>query len=296
MAATDAERTNAAEPTRRAGVLVDADELEALIDGAAPLVVLAVRAPDAAPDRPWHATARIPGSLDADLATDLADAGGGLAGSRPLPPLERLQEAARRWGVRATGEVVVYDHDGGLQAARAWWVLRWAGLTRVRLLDGGFAAWQAAGRPVVHEAARPARGDVTLTRGNMPELDADGAQRLAREGVLLDSRIAANYAGGATAPSEPARGHIPGARSVPAASNLDVDGRFLVDDRLRALYAAAGVDGSRPVAVYCGAGVSAAHDVLALASIGIDAPMYVGSWSAWSADPARPVARGDVPG
>lgn len=88
---------------------------------------------------------------------------------------------------------------------------------------------------------------------------------------------------------------MPGAVSVPAASNLDATGAFLDHASLQALYRAAGADGSRPVGVYCGAGVSAAHDVLALATLGIDAPMYVGSWSAWSADPARPAAHAPEP-
>ena len=281
---------------QRAAVLVQAAELATAIEADPAPVILAVRAPDAIPAGPWDRIERIPGSVDVELATELSGPGGGLAGSRPLPDIEALQAAARRWGLRASSDVVVYDHDGGLQAARAWWVLRWAGVARVRLLDGGFASWQAAGLPTVREPFEPAAGDIVLTAGQMPELDADAALHLASRGVLIDSRMSANYEGGASGPGEPPRGHVPGAVSVPAAQNLDASGHFLDADRLQTLYAAAGVDGIRPVGVYCGAGVSAAHDLLALASIGIDAPMYVGSWSAWSADPARPVARGPLPG
>jgi thiosulfate/3-mercaptopyruvate sulfurtransferase len=258
--------------------------------------VICVRSAEVSEAGPWNESPRIPSAVDAYLITDLAANSHPTAGSRPLPRIEDLQASARAWGLKSGGAVVVYDHEGGLQAARAWWVLRWAGVEQVRLLDGGYAAWVAAGLPVTTAAGVPPLGDVELSAGQMPQLDADASVALARTGLLLDSRIRSNYEGGASAKSEPARGHIPGAVSVPAAANLDAAGAFLDAAGLRALYAAAGVDGAVPVGVYCGAGVSAAHDVLALASIGIEAPMYVGSWSAYSSDPTRPVARGPNPG
>jgi thiosulfate/3-mercaptopyruvate sulfurtransferase len=192
--------------------------------------------------------------------------------------------------------VVVYDHDRGLVAGRAWWVLRWAGVADVRLLDGGFAAWREAGLPVTRQAPRPDRGDVALSAGHLPVLDADAAAAMARQGVLLDSRIRPNYIGGPVPPGQPPRGHIPGALPAPAADNLLESGRVAEAQTLRHLYAALGADGARPLGVYCGAGISAAFCVAALASIGIPAAMYPGSWSAWSADPARPVMVGGVPG
>lgn len=289
--------TSGGPDARRSAVLVTVDELVAALRASTRPVILAVRtASPEAPLETWNRLERIPGSQDADLATDLSGPGGGRAGSRPLPDLAVLQSAARRWGVRDDSEVVVYDHEGGLQAARAWWVLRWAGAARVRLLDGGFAGWQSAGLPTDFESAEPVAGDIVLTAGGMPEIDADAALELASAGVLIDSRMSANYEGGTSAPGEPLRGHIPGAVSLPAAENLDASGHFLAADALRTSYAAIGADGSKPIGVYCGAGVSAAHDLLALASIGLHAPMYVGSWSAWSADPSRPVARGPSPG
>lgn len=295
-APTEERRGSADDRVRRSTVLIQASELAAAIAAGQPPMILAVRAPDALPEGRWGGVDRIPGSLDIHLATELSGPGGGLAGSRPLPSLVDLQESARRWGLLSHDEIVVYDHDGGLQAARAWWVLRWAGIAKVRLLDGGFAAWLAAGQRTVNAPIEPPASDIVLTPGHMPQMDTDAASRMARSGVLLDSRIAVNYEGGESAPGEPSRGHIPGALSLPAAANLDATGRFLEAAQLRALYAAAGVDITKAVGVYCGAGVSAAHDLIALASIGIDAPMYVGSWSAWSADPSRPVARGRDPG
>lgn len=275
----------------RESVFVTAAALAARI--AAPIAILAVRNPRA----PEHAAApRIPGAIDIDLPSELAAPGGGTRGSRPLPDIAELQRNARRWGLRHDVPVVVYDHDRCLTAARGWWVLRWAGLSDVRLLDGGFPAWIAAGLPVTTTPVAPAPSEVTLSPGHMPVLDADAAAAMARDGVLLDTRIRGNYIGGAVAPGQPPRGHIPGSISAPAADALTEAGTFLDAATLRHLYGALGADGTRPLGVTCGAGISAAHGVAALASIGISAAMFPGSWSAWSADPERPVTIGATPG
>lgn len=276
------------EAALRARVLVTPEAL-AVQRGVAVLAIRNPRGDEAA-------TPRIPGAVDVDLPTELAAPGGGPLGSRPLPEIAALQRHARGWGLGQGQAVVVYDHDRGLVAGRAWWVLRWAGIADVRMLDGGFAAWVAAGLPVVHRATPPSPGDVTLSAGHLPVLDADGAAALARGGVLLDSRVRPNYIGGAVPQGAPGRGHIPGALSAPAADNFTEPGPFADAPTLRHLYAALGADGSRPVGVYCGAGISAAVNVAALASLGIEAAMYPGSWSAWSADPARPVMVGGLPG
>jgi thiosulfate/3-mercaptopyruvate sulfurtransferase len=271
----------------RSRVLITARELARLAD----VAVLAVRNPRGDETD----TPRIPAAVDVDLPSELASPGGGTRGSRPLPAIGALQAHARAWGVRQGRTVALYDHDRGFSAARGWWVLRWAGIADVRLLDGGFAAWLAAGLPVARLSATPPPGDVTLSPGRMPELDADGALAMARSGVVLDSRIRPNYIGGAVPEGAPKRGHIPGALSAPAADNFLEAGRFADAETLANLYGALGADGSRPVGVYCGAGISAAVNVAALASIGIEAAMYPGSWSAWSADPARPVVVGGRP-
>jgi thiosulfate/3-mercaptopyruvate sulfurtransferase len=269
-------------------VLVTAATLARMLAEDARVAVLAIR--NGPGD--WAGTSRIPGAVDVDLPAELAAPGGGTRGSRPLPEIAALQHHASRWGLRPGVPVVVYDHDRGLVAARAWWVLRWAGLADVRLLDGGFAAWQAAGLPVAREPGRPERGAVALSPGHLPVLDADAAAARARDGLLLDTRVRVNYIGG---PGEPRRGHIPGSVSAPAADALTEAGQFADADTLRHLFAALGADGTRPVGVSCGAGISAAHSVLALASIGIEAAMFPGSWSAWAADPARPVVVGGRP-
>src|SRR6202035_2473772 len=139
----------------------------------------------AAADRP-----KISGALSVHLATDFSGTPTPAAGRRPLPDVNDLQAKARAWGICGDSVVVVYDNAGGAQAARAWWTLRWAGLTDVRLLDGGYGAWTAAGRPASnHVATRAASsGDVVLTAGQMPTLDADEAAALAKQSRLFDAR------------------------------------------------------------------------------------------------------------
>lgn len=276
----------------RARILITAEALAEALAEARGVAVLAIRNPRGAA----HATApRIPGAVDVDLPLELAGPGGGVRGGRPLPGIDALQTHARAWGIRQGQPVIVYDEERNLVAARAWWLLRWAGIAEVRLLDGGFAAWRTAGLPLADRAPAPSPGDVRLSAGQMPVLDADGAAALARCGVLLDSRIRPNYIGVAVPPGAAPRGHIPGALSAPAADNLTEPGPFAEAETLRHLYAALGVDGSRPVGVYCGVGISACVNVAALATLGIEAAMYPGSWSGWSADPSRPVLVGGRP-
>jgi thiosulfate/3-mercaptopyruvate sulfurtransferase len=257
------------------------------------LVLLDVRWRLDAPDgRPAYREAHLPGAVYVDLERELAGPPGGVAGRHPLPPADRLQEAARRWGVRQDSVVVAYDDLGGMSAARAWWLLRDAGVRDVRVLDGGIAAWRRAGLPVESGDVVPAPGDVTLRPGLLPVLDADGAA--AFDGALLDARAGERYRG-EVEPIDPRAGHIPGAISAPTAGNLDADGRFLPPEALRSRFTDLGVDLDGPVAAYCGSGITASHELLALAVAGVDAALYPGSWSAWSSDPSRPAATGPNP-
>ncbi|MEN1975686.1 sulfurtransferase [Cellulomonas sp. P4] len=233
----------------------------------------------------------LPGASYVDLDTELAAAPSAAAGRHPLPDVADLQAAARRWGLRAGEPVVVYDDSGAMSAARAWWLLRWAGVADVRILDGGLAAWTAAGGAVETGERDVEPGDVELSAGHLPTLDADGAAQWADEGVLLDARAAERYRG-EVEPVDPRAGHIPGAVSAPTSENLGTDGRFLPADDLTARFAALGVPAG-DVAVYCGSGVTAAHQAAALVMAGRTPVLYPGSWSQWSADPERPVATGE---
>ncbi len=197
----------------------------------------------------------------------------------------------RRAGVGRETPVVVHDGGQGWAAARAWWLLRWAGHPDVRVLDGGLAVWTGELTTTVPE---PAEGDFRPEPGALRLLDADGAAELARSGLLLDARAAERYRGDVE-PIDRVGGHIPGAVSAPTTQNVGEDGRFLAPGSLAARFAALGADGATEVGVYCGSGVSGAHEVLALELAGHRAALYAGSWSEWSSDESRPVATGPSP-
>jgi len=234
----------------------------------------------------------LPGAVFVDLDRDLAGPPGP-AGRHPLPDPAAFQAAMRAAGVSRDRPVVVYDDSDATSAARAWWTLRYFGHPDVRVLDGGYRAWTGAGLPVSTDEPAPAPGDFTAEPGQMPVLDAPGAQETARTGLLLDARAGERYRG-ETEPVDPVAGHIPGAVSAPTAGNVNPDGTFKDPGGLAARFAALGVNPGTgmPVGSYCGSGVTAAHEVFALALAGIPAALYVGSWSNWVTDPARPVATG----
>ncbi len=245
------------------------------------------------PGQELYAGAHLPGAAFVDLDRDLSGPPGP-AGRHPLPDPAAFEAAMRRVGVAADSAVVVYDQRTSLSAARAWWTLRYFGIRDVRVLDGGLAAWQAAGLPVTSDVPRPPPSAFRARPGQLPALDPAGAARAAREGVLLDVRSPERFRG-ETEPVDPVAGHIPYAANAPAAGYLADDGRFRSPQELAAFFGERGVragDGTA-VATYCGSGVTAAQAALALARIGVDASVYVGSWSEWIADPGRPVATGD---
>ena len=242
--------------------------------------------------REQYLAGHLPGAVYVDLDTELSAPPSPTEGRHPLPSLQSLEAAARRWGVSVGSRVVVYDAAGGTAAARAWWLLRWAGLSGVTLLDGGLPAWTG---PLEAGDVRPEPGDVTLTGGAMPVLSIDEAAALPSTGVLLDARAGERFRG-EVEPIDPRAGHVPGAVSAPSGENLDGEGRFLPAAVLTDRFAALGATGDRPVGVYCGSGVFAAHEVAALAVAGVDAALWPGSWSQWANDPDRPAATGPDPG
>jgi thiosulfate/3-mercaptopyruvate sulfurtransferase len=277
-------------------VLIDAVTLHQLLGQPDPPAVLDVRwALGDARGRDHYRAAHIPTAVYVDLDSQLAAPPQAADGRHPLPDVAALQEAARQWGLRAGQPVVVYDNSGGLAAARAWWLLRWAGLGSVRILDGALNAWTQAGFDLDSGEAQAVRGDVVLDAGHLPVLTADDAAALARDGLLLDARAGERYRG-EVEPVDSQAGHIPGAVSAPTADNLTADGAFAAPETLRARFAGLGATPGGAVGVYCGSGVTAAHAIAALRLAGIDAALYPGSWSAWSADPRRPVATGPDPG
>jgi thiosulfate/3-mercaptopyruvate sulfurtransferase len=269
---------------------------DVLAEGGRPPVLLDVRWDLAGgARRDLYERGHIPGASFVDLDNDLAGPPGP-GGRHPLPGAAQFEAAMRRAGVRAGGDVVVYDAASSTAAARAWWLLRFFGHAAVSVLDGGLAAWTGVSGRLESVPARPAspateEGDFLARPGAMPVLDAHGAADLAASGVLLDARAPERFRG-ETEPVDPVAGHIPGARNRPTLENVGADGRFLAAERLRDGFGAAGVLDGTPVGAYCGSGVTAAHEVLALEVAGLPAALYPGSWSEWITDPQRPVATG----
>ncbi|MET9618090.1 sulfurtransferase [Kitasatospora indigofera] len=274
--------------------LISVTDLETALASPRPPVLLDIRFQlGSTSSRAEYEAGHLPGAHFVDLDAELA-APPGTAGRHPLPDPEVLGAALGRAGVSAERPVVVYDAGPAMSAARAWWLLRWAGHPDVRVLDGGLAAWQAAGLPLSGELPPAEEGDFKPVPGLLPTLDADGAAAFARTGLLLDARAGERYRG-EVEPIDAKAGHIPGAVSAPTTENVGPDGRFLPAAALAARFGGLGA-GTREVAVYCGSGVTAAHQILAMEVAGLSATLYPGSWSEWSRDPQRPVATGAQPG
>jgi thiosulfate/3-mercaptopyruvate sulfurtransferase len=268
--------------------LISASELKRRLAAGLPVAILDVRWQLTEPDgRAAYERGHLPGAVYVSLEDELSDHTVSGRGRHPLPNGRNVEAAARRWGIREGTPVVLYDDWNRAGSARAWWVLTAAGIPDVRILDGGLAAWIAADGALEQGAVTPEPGDVVvgnddLYAGALPTLDADAAAALGAR--LLDARAPERFRGDVE-PIDPVAGHIPGARNVPSTGLLDEDGRFLPDaDLARALGDAAGA--------YCGSGVTASVVLAALASIGVDAALYPGSWSEWSSNSALPVAVG----
>jgi thiosulfate/3-mercaptopyruvate sulfurtransferase len=237
-----------------------------------------------------YAAGHIPGAAYVDMDTALA-AAPGPRGRHPLPDVAVFEEAMRRAGVSNHHPVVAYDDWGGRAAARAWWLLRHHGHPDVRVLDGGWSAWQRSGGPV--QAGQPAvePGAFSAEPGHLAVVEADEVLEFAAKHTLVDARAPERFRG-EVEPIDPVAGHIPGAVNVPTDRNLRDDGTFRSAGELDEIYRSVRRSADGEVAAYCGSGVTAAHDVLALAVTGVDAALYPGSWSEWVADPSRPVATG----
>ncbi|HLZ29023.1 MAG TPA: sulfurtransferase [Chloroflexota bacterium] len=239
-------------------------------------------APDAG--RAMFEHGHIPGAVYVDMDQDLADPPG-IGGRHPLPSVERFEQAMSRAGVAAETFVVAYD-DGGAGAARLWWLLRHFGHPGVAVLDGGFPAWAASGRPVETGPGRAAAQTHFHAIPRADDLVADtDALRHALDHAeihLLDARAPERWRGDVE-PVDRIPGRIPGAISAPAADNLR-SAAFRSPDELRRQYEALGVLDGKPIVVACGSGVSACVDLVALELAGITgARLFPASYSGWLA-------------
>lgn len=277
--------------------LIDVSQLGALL-GRPEVVILDCRFELAAPDAgaAAYAAGHIPGAQYAHLDRDLSGPVGPATGRHPLPDPERLALTFGRWGINANVQIFAYDGGPGAYAARAWWLLRWLGHEAVAVLNGGYAAWLAAGQAVeTHVRRRDPRlyvprlqADRSIDTAEVVSLRASGAIQ------LVDARGADRFAG-QNETIDRVGGHVPGARNRPFTANLGPDGRFLAVTALHEQWEA--LLGGRPateLVSMCGSGVTACHNLLALEHAGLPgARLYAGSWSEWVRDPSRPVATND---
>ena len=275
--------------------LIRADELLAR---AGTVCVLDARFDLARPDAGAEAflAGHIPGAQYVHLDRDLSAKGDvpALCGGRhPLPTREHFAATVARFGITPATPVVVCDAQGGMFAARVWWMLRWIGHTAVAVLDGGVAAWTAAGGTLETGAARspePAADYPLSPEAGQRVITADALQAQLGRVTLIDARAPERYRGDVE-PLDPVAGHIPGALNRPFNANLGADGRFQAPETLRAAFTP--LLGAGEVVHQCGSGVTACHNLLAMEVAGLPAAtLYAGSWSEWCRDGRRPVARG----
>ncbi|MDO4610609.1 sulfurtransferase [Corynebacterium sp.] len=235
--------------------------------------------------------AHIPLAMYCDPEFDLAGIPDRAAGRNPLPDIGQIRRAVRRWGLKKGDAVVVYDGGSGLFSARAWWILRWAGVNDVRILDGGLPAWEKEGFEV---AGGPGglrqAGNLEVTVGNMPTVEADEVAAWPEHGILIDAREPSRFEG-VRERLDLQAGHIPGAVNIPV-KPLNADGAMRSPEEIRSVLAQHGIDDGSQVAVYSGSGLHSALFIAAMHHAGLPgASLFVGGWSMWAGDPKRPIVR-----
>jgi thiosulfate/3-mercaptopyruvate sulfurtransferase len=245
-----------------------------------------------------YAAGHLPQAHYLHLDRDLSGPKTGSNGRHPLPDRQQLVDRLAVLGLKQGQQVIAYDAHGGTYAARLWWLLRWLGHDSVALLDGGLQAWEAAGHPLTQDVPQAARGDFKAGKPLAVTVDAHAIELNlnTHERTLLDARAADRYRG-ENETLDRVGGHIPGALNRFFKDNLTADGRFKSAHTLREEFAAVmpGVAAER-VVLQCGSGVTACHNALAMEIAGLHgAALYPGSWSEWSANPARPVTTGAKP-
>jgi thiosulfate/3-mercaptopyruvate sulfurtransferase len=239
----------------------------------------------------------LPGARYADLDKDLSDKrpgpNGEFRGRHPLPAPEHFIETLRRWGIHADTQVIAYDAQGGMFAARLWWMLRWCGHEPVAVVDGGLQAWQALGMALSTDIPSSTYGSIALRPSLVATVDAQTLMtNLAQSAkTVIDARAPDRYRG-ENETLDPVGGHIPGAKNRFFRDNLQADGRFKPAQQLHDEFAEL-IARPEEAVMQCGSGVTACHNLLAMEVASLSgAALYPGSWSEWCSDPTRPVSRG----
>ena len=250
---------------------------------------------DTSAGRRAYGEAHIPGARFVHLDDDLSGAKTGHNGRHPLPDPDVLARRLGALGIDRTKQVVAYDASGGCYAARLWWMLRWLGHDTVAVLDGGWSAWIGGGHPTTPEAPRVRPAEFACRVHSVMAVDAQFvAAHLEQTSVcVVDARSPDRFRG-ENETLDPVGGHIPGSINRCFKDNLDATGRFKPADVLKQEFQdMLGARAPAQIIHSCGSGVTACHNLLAMEHAGLaGSRLYPGSWSEWSSDPRRPVARG----
>lgn len=277
-------------------ILVPAEELhDDIYHGRRHSVLASFWGPEEGEGERLYQKEHLPSALFCDPAAALAGVPSSKVGRNPLPDPRQLQVWFNRWGLSKRRRVVVYDDGSGLLAARAWWILRWAGVRDTRILDGGLSAWLRVNLPVVGgPGTLPSSADAEVEPDSMPTASIDEVRgHCAAGGVLVDAREPRRFAGRREVLDLKA-GHIPGAVNVPARSMQNEDRTFRTPEEIRATLAEVGITSGEGTIVYSGSGNHSALLLAAMESAGLTgASHYLGGWSQWSADRSNPVAHGE---
>jgi thiosulfate/3-mercaptopyruvate sulfurtransferase len=291
--------------------LITVEQLRGLRQSGAPLMVFdcSFDLMNPAAGQEQYRQVHVAGAVHADLDHALSDPGvvqpdgshhphadAASGGRHPLPSREKFAMWLCSVGFSNGMQAVVYDRQNGNYCGRLWWMLKWAGHDAVAVLDGGLAAWQAAGGEVA-SGEEPARFQSNFALGAplrrlATTADVSAALGTARH-TLVDARAAPRFKG-EVEPLDPVAGHIPGALNRPWQSNVGPDGKFKPAAQLRQEFEAL-LQGRDPATavMYCGSGVSAVPNVIGFELAGLPAPaLYAGSWSEWCRDASRPVEKG----
>lgn len=278
-------------------ILIDAQTLAHRLDGGRCVAVdCRFELANVDAGRQLYDEGHIPGAVFLDLDHDLAGPVHADTGRHPLPDINQISATLGRLGIGHADTVVVYDGGNGSLAARAWWILRWLGLRSIRLLDGGFAQWEALGLPIdLNEPQRePAAFNGKPNESLVLTTEELAADVLSiRDRKLVDARDRQRFLG-EHEPIDPVAGHIPGSVNAPFGEFVSEDGTWRpLAERAALLEGVLGSDREAVWSVMCGSGVTACHLAISGIEAGFREPrLYVGSWSEWIRDPERPIGTG----
>ena len=275
--------------------LISTDSLATHLDGQWAIVDCRYDLHDESWGLEQYRAAHIPGAVYASLSHDLSGSRTGTNGRHPLPCVEDFELTLGRLGISPSMQVVIYDQDAGTYASRMWWMLRYLGHEAAAVLDGGWSKWLRERRPARSgDEERQAASFAGRRRKDLRTLVEAVQAALHDSSVMLVDARAPERFEGTHEPLDKKAGHIPGAVNHCYRQNLTEEGMMLPPDRLRQQFAnLLGDHSPEQVIMYCGSGVTACQNLLAMEYAGLHgAKLYAGSWSEWSADPARPVETG----